>query len=151
MIGFRQWLLCISVCAILVGTVRYLLPEGRTGSVVQFASGLLLLLCVLKPIGGLKFDFLPSQSEWKEEQEKQEEILQNSYDEMLHQSIAERTQAYIEDKASALGMSIKASVTVENNGALSVILDAKRDPTLERFMTQELGITRERQKWRDGS
>lgn len=151
MIGFRQWLLCISICAVMVGTVRYLLPPGRSGAVVQFTSGLVLLLCVLKPLSSLKWESLLPESTWREEQETQKSVMQDSYDEMLRSSIAERTSAYIEDKASALGLSVRAEVSVEEDGTLSVILDTKRDPTLESYMSKELGISRERQKWRDGS
>ena len=66
--------------------------------------------------------------------------------------IAERTGAYIEDKAHALGAEVTAEVTVrEEDGAFipdRAVLFGEENAELSVLLTQELGIAPEKQEWR---
>ena len=66
--------------------------------------------------------------------------------------IAERTGAYIEDKAHALGTEVTAEVTVrEEDGAFfpdRAVLFGEENAELSALLTQELGIAPEKQEWR---
>ena len=66
--------------------------------------------------------------------------------------IAERTGAYIEDKAHALGTEVTAEVTVrEEDGAFipdRAVLFGEENAELSVLLTQELGIAPEKQEWR---
>ena len=66
--------------------------------------------------------------------------------------IAERTGAYIEDKAHALGTEVTAEVTVrEEDGAFipdRAVLFGEENTELSALLTQELGIAPEKQEWR---
>ena len=47
----RQWLLGVVSCAFLVSLLDQLTPEGSVRKLARFSSGLVLILCMLRPLG----------------------------------------------------------------------------------------------------
>lgn len=151
--SLRQWLLSVVSCAFLVSLIDRLTPAGAVERLVRFGGGLALLLCMLRPLGtaelrALNFDPDPLFSS----RAALEEHYRAESRETLAAVIAERTGAYIEDKAHALGLSVTAEVRVrEEDGALlpySAVLYGTEDASLAAVLSDELGIPRERQEWR---
>lgn len=149
----RQWLLGVVSCAFLVSLIDRLTPEGAVERLVRFGGGLALLLCMLRPLGtaelrALTFDPEPLLSS----RAALEERYRTESSEALAAVIAERTGAYIEDKAHALGLQVTAEVRVqEEDGTLlpySAVLYGAEDASLAAVLADELGIPRERQEWR---
>ena len=79
------------------------------------------------------------------------ETLNAEQDSALSDSIAAQTQAYIEDKASSLGLSVRAEVqTALRDGVPfpdSVTLYGENSAALGAYIVQELGIAEEKQLW----
>ena len=153
MVFLRQWLLGVVGCAFLVGLTDQLTPKGPMRPLVRFCGGLVLLLCLLRPLGtvelhglDLSADGLSARRAALEEQYAAEN------DRALAAVIAERTEAYIEDKAHALGLELTAAVEVaERGGALvpcRVTLYGAESGTLAALLERELGIARTEQEWR---
>ena len=149
----RQWLLGVVSCAFLVSLLDQLTPEGSVRKLARFSGGLVLILCMLRPLGtaeprelALDLDGLSADRAALEEQYR------DVSGQSLAAVIAERTGAYIEDKAHALGVSVIAEVTLrEEDGAFlpdSVVLTGEESAALAALITRELGIAPEKQEWR---
>ena len=108
----KQWILGIT-CAALVGALaEALAPPGRVKKAGRLAVGLLLLLAVVKPLGGVDFDTLAGTlEEYGTDRGTYEAALEEKSGAVLKTVIEERTNAYISDKAKTLGMDCSAEVT----------------------------------------
>lgn len=107
----RSWLLSVTACAVLVSIVQQLTDGGTMKKIVRFVGGMVLMLAMLRPLLSLTFD-LPELDggHYREAVEALKETLNAEQDSALGDSIAAQTQAYIEDKASSLGLSVRAEV-----------------------------------------
>ncbi|MCL1806997.1 MAG: hypothetical protein FWG31_04775 [Oscillospiraceae bacterium] len=128
-------------------------PQGSTKKVVQIASALVLCIAVLRPFTGFnglpEFDtdgFLPAmQTDFSEASDK-----------MLSSLIADRTAAYIVNKAQALGLAVSVSVTCRTGDhhypePWSVTVRHERPEhaksALGKLISQDLDIPPERQSY----
>lgn len=153
MAAVREWLLSVVVVSLLLGVAEQLIPEGSIRKIAGFTGGLILLLTLLQPVlrtdlGRLRLE----RSDYGEAiAQRQKELTQQS-DKELATLIARRTEAYISDKATQLGLEISVHVRTET-GADGVPYPAEaevRGPQSEDLATyieQELGIPPERQVW----
>lgn len=149
----RSWLTAIVVTSILVTVAQSLIPEGTLRRIASITSGLILLLVLLQPvtkleIGSLHLDY----DQYEEKIEEQQSVLQNQRDQELEKLIAERTEAYILDKAKSLGISCTVTVTteVDDSGTprpYRAELSCKPSEQLARYLSEEIGIPKERQVW----
>lgn len=149
----RQWLLSVVSCAFLVSLVDQLTPEGAVRQLVRFGGGLVLLLCLLRPLGAAELtELLPAIEPLSDERAALEAQYREEGDRALAAVIAERTGAYIEDKARALGLHVTAEVGVQElDGTLrpaSAVLYGTENAALAEILEDELGIAREQQEWR---
>ena len=152
--GLRQWLLGIVFTAFAVGLARQLAPEGREQAAVRLAGGLLMLLAVLGPLAGGDWGDLAlpagafQASEVAEDYEAQRTAA-------LGAVIAEKTAAYIWDKAQELGLAVAIDVTVEEDGSYPYpaavrITGPFTEPqrqSLTRYIEENLAIGKEQQTW----
>ena len=148
----RSWLLSVTACAVLVSIAQQLTDGGTMKKIVRFVGGMVLILAMLRPLLSLTFD-LPefNGANYREAVEALKETLSAEQDSALGDSIAAQTQAYIEDKADSLGLSVRAEVrTVLRDGAPlpdSVTLYGTKSASLGAYIAQELGIAEEKQLW----
>lgn len=150
----HQWLFGILICALLVGFFEQFPLNGAMQKMVRFTGGLLLMLSILQPICGvdlrkLSFDF----AAYEEAVAALEADFTEDRQQMLSDGIAERLQAYIEDKASALGLHIHAVVSMACADGVplpkSVTLYGQDNAALSDWITAELGIAKENQIWKE--
>lgn len=138
--------------AVLVSIVQQLTDGGTMKKIVRFVGGMVLMLAMLRPLLSLTFD-LPELDggHYREAVEALKETLNAEQDSALSDSIAAQTQAYIEDKASSLGLSVRAEVqTALRDGVPfpdSVTLYGENSAALSAYIVQELGIAEENQLW----
>ena len=82
---------------------------------------------------------------------RQTEAYQAAYANSLSGDIADRTAAYISEKAASLGIDCRVQVEVRTEDGLPLpygaSLDVERDQVLSDYMAQELGIPASRQSW----
>ena len=149
----RQWLLGVVSCAFLVSLADQLAPEGAPRGIVRFCGGLVLILCMLRPLGGTELSELaPDVGGLAEGRAALAERYEADNNRALAGVIEERTGAYIEDKARELGLSVTAEVEArEEGGAIlpdRVTLFGTENEALTALIESELGVGRERQEWR---
>ncbi len=148
----RSWLLSVTACAVLVSIAQQLTDGGTMKKIVRFVGGMVLMLAMLRPLLSLTFD-LPELDggHYREAVEALKKTLSAEQDSALSNSIAEQTQAYIEDKASSFGLSMRAEVqTALRDGVPlpdSVTLYGTKSAALSAYIAQELGIAEEKQLW----
>ena len=156
MIGaLREWLTSIVVVTLLLSVAQMLVPEGSIRRVASFAGGLILLVALLRPVLGADLERLRLDLDgYERELQNAREELSSAGDTEVAERIAERTAAYISDKADALGLEVTVRVETAP-GEAGVSLPVKAEVTgpysqeLADFMTRELGIPAERQVWHE--
>lgn len=147
----RQWLSSIVVVSLLLSVVQSLVPKGSLRRVASFLSGLVLLAVVLEPLPKLDLEGLELRG-LQEETEKVRRQLEAEQETALKAGIAEQTEAYISDKAAALGLTVQARVetrTGEDGVPLpwSADMEGGYAEELAQWIEAELDIPRERQVW----
>ena len=135
----RSWLLGIVCAAFLGALAESLTPEGRMRKICRLAGGLVL---VLQDTALMTMQQDPQAHSAADSLEDTNIFLQERI-------IAEKTAAYIVDKAEGLGMTCEAAVTVtaDERGALlptGAVLKgawtAEQQLRLAEILTQELGL-----------
>lgn len=148
----RAWLMSVVASAVLVSIAEQLTDGAAMRRAVRFVGGLLLMLALLRPLLRLELA-LPelTPDDYRAAVETLERELSAQRSDALSSGIAGRTQAYIEDKADELGLSVRAEVsTREEEGVpvpAAVTLYGREDAALSALIARELGIAEEDQLW----
>ncbi len=151
----RSWLTAVAAAAFLVSLSQSLIPEGTVRKIASFTGGLILLLVMVKPLLGADFERLDLRYEdYAADIQKRQVELQSESDQTLGELIAEKTAAYILDKAAVLGVTCTVRVLVEpgEDGTpvpVSAELTGQKSEALADYMEQELGIPKERQVYHE--
>ena len=143
----RGWLLGLTAAALAVSLLTAMLPKGETiRRIAGLAGGLILLLAVVQPLLRVRWE-----ETYQREMDRQTEAYQAAYADSLSGDIADRTAAYISEKAASLGIDCRVQVEVRTEDGLPLpygaSLDVERDQVLSDYMAQELGIPASRQSW----
>ena len=151
----REYILSVTAAALLVSIARALAGERAMGRLVKLVSGLFLAVTVLSPVVEPE---LPDPAGWLEDHLEEgraaAEAGQTKAKEYAGDIISAELEAYILDKAAALGGEVAAEVPLDEAGLPdAVTLSAKLTPAqraeLSRIMAEELGIGEEAQIWTD--
>lgn len=157
MASLRAWLLGIILTAFAAGLARQIAPQGREQAMVRMVGGLLLTLALLRPLAALPWtDFAVEAGTFRVQTQEQAEEYRKNQQEELSSIIAEKTETYIWDKASELGLTCEASVTVaagESGVPLpwSVEMTGAYSAALADWIEEEVAIPAERQIWLEES
>ena len=147
----RQWLTSIVTVSLLLSVIQSLVPQGSLRRVSSFLGGLVLLAILLAPLPGLDFAGLEV-PDWQKETEEVRRKLEAEEESALAAGIAGQTEAYISDKAAALGLTVQARVetrTGEDGVPVpwSADMEGGYAEELAQWIEAELDIPRERQVW----
>lgn len=151
--GVRTWLLGIVLTSLAGGLARQLAPKGREQAMVRLVSGLLLALAILRPLAGGGWEGAElAAGSFPLRTEEQAALYRKNQQEALSAIIAEKTEAYILDKANRLGLACTVHVTVAagENGIPLPVSASIRGPysrALAECMEEEVGIPAEQQIW----
>lgn len=149
----KSWLLGIVLTSLAAGLARQLAPKGREQAMVRLVGGLLLALAILRPLAGENWERLELETRGLEIQgEELADAYRKNQQEVLSTIIAEKTEAYIWDKANQLGLDCTVTVTVspgENGIPLpeSVVIRGTYSGELAKRLEEEVGIPAENQIW----
>lgn len=147
--ALREWLLGVAACAAAAALSRELAGEGAAKEAVRFAGGLLVLLALLAPLASAQ---LPEVTLSVENVQTQEAHYREVQHQALANDIAQRTQAYIEDKARGMGLSVRAEVTLTQDAVplpSRVLLHGTYSAALTQVLTQELGLEQGSVIWKE--
>lgn len=151
--GIRTWLLGIVLTSLAGGLARQLAPKGTEQAMVRLVSGLLLALAILRPLAGNRWEGLEvAAGSFSLQSEEQAEIYRKNQQEALSAIIAEKTEAYILDKANQLGLDCTVRVTTAAGESgiplpVSATIRGAYSPALAECMEEEVGIPAEQQFW----
>lgn len=152
----RNWLEAVMLVSMLLAVARSLLPEGSVRRIAGYTGGLVLLAVLLRPLArGEDGAFRLTLARYTAAVEDRQTELAGAEAQALAQGIAERTQAYILDKAAALGTELSAVTVTTRTGGDGVPLPwgaeltGPYSRTLAEELEQELGISKERQVWHE--
>ena len=152
----RQYLLSVTVAAILCGITKSLWSEKTvTGSILRLAAGVIMTVTVLSPVVRLNLAELP---ELTYDFVRQAKAAAAFGDEMALAEksaiIKEQTQAYILDKAAALGADLEVDVTLADDGSCrpeTAVLEGRISPyakaRLQSIIAEDIQIAKENQQW----
>ena len=139
----QEWLLGLTAAALAVSLLTAMLPKGETiRRIAGLAGGLILLLAVVQPLLRVRWEELTWRYEtYQREMDRQTEAYQAAYADSLSGDIADRTAAYISEKAASLGIDCRVQVEVRTEDGLPLpygaSLDVERDQVLSDYMAQE--------------
>ena len=151
--ALRQYVISVVAGAILCGIALRLVPKGALSQIMKLLCGLILTLCVLRPMvkaellnsirfDGSFFDDAVSTAALGEEYSAR----------AIRDIIKSETEAYILDKARSLGAKILAEVSLTTDGVPAGVrvtgsLSPYAKAALADYISRELGISKENQVW----
>ena len=137
--AIRSYLTAVVAVSMIAVLASALAHGSRMERVVRFAAGLLALLVCVTPL--LRLDDASGTDRTRQD--------------MLRDLIRENTERTIEKQAEALGMLVRADVTLTEeeypqpwSATLTGTLDPEQVRALSEFLSQSLGIPTERQTWK---
>ena len=150
--AIKGYLLSITAAALICGIVNSLSGKGSTGKLLKLLSGLFLAAAVIKPAVEVKLDNIYT---FTDNLTVNSDIVvsqgENLAAEEMKRIIKEKTEAYILDKAKALGAEIAVEVTLHDYTPVGVTIEGDVSPYVKKNLsaniTQELDIPPEEQVW----
>ena len=146
----REWIMSLVAVSLLSALVRSLVGSGSLRRVAEFICALALLAALLRPLPGIRWeDLLPDTDEYAGSVERLQLQLEQKQDDRLAAGIAERTAAYISDKARC---AVRVETKMENGVPLPWQAELERDyeRELSDWIGETVGIPKERQAWHGG-
>ncbi len=156
--ALREYLLAVVAASLLAAVLLTLTPRGAAQRTLRFLCGLLLLLVALGPLARLDLERLAaSLSQARFEAERTARQIESGSEELIAAIIKEQTEAYIWDKAEALGASPRRvtaemrTVEGEQPYPCGVTIAARctdgQRRRLAAWIERELAIAPEKQEW----
>ena len=148
----KSWLLGIVLTSLAGGLARQLAPQGKEQIMVRLVSGLLLALAILRPLASQDWADLELPAVPAFQAGEQAAVYRKNQQDALSAIIAEKTEAYIWDKANRLGLTCTVTVTTAAGESGIPLPDAAviRGPysgELARCIEEEVGIPAEKLIW----
>lgn len=154
----RAYLLSVTAAAILASLIRSLAPSGSGGRGARMGAGLLVILSVMLPLG--EIDPLGAAKELLRTHDSdplQTDFIEQTNRQLLSELISGEAEAYILDKAMAVGFSPSVTVTTKVfdrypepwQAEITGQFTASQEHILKRMIVTELGIPEERQVWQN--
>lgn len=154
------YFISVIAAAMFVATAESMIPTGRMRKIAAVTGGALLLIIVIDPL--LKADNVRLSldlSGFAAEQAAQVEQMRAENEAQIAELIKAETAEYISDKASDLGVQVRADVTVStakegycypSSVTVTGSLTQEAKAALSAYMEDVLGIPAERQVFKSG-
>ena len=151
--AWKEYILDILMVSICVSIFLQFLPDSGRKDLLHLLSGILLTVVILQPLSEIRLEdfvniqkYLPESSDYLLEQGIE------AADEAKRQYITDRCEAYILDKAKALGAEILPVIRVDETflpvyAEIQGNLEPQVQKTLEQMLVLDMGITKENQRW----
>ena len=153
----RNWLIGITAAAIVSSVAECLMPDGSVKRIGKFASGLLLMLAIIRPVLTVDYEALAgSIANHRYDVQEYSAALEIENERLKKIIIEDRTGAYIRDRAAELGMDCSVTVQCRLNKneqlypeSVTVYGEMTREQEnkLMRIIEEELAIPAEKQQF----
>ena len=151
--GLRQYAISVVAVAIICSILIRIASQDTAKNLIRLISGLILTTVVIRPISQIELPPLkeisfPNASTADFAVEEGKELAKESMDDIIKSTC----EAYILNKATALGADIRVSVSVNSQHipfAARLMGEVTSDirKQLELTLETDLGITKENQSW----
>lgn len=155
--AIRDYLLSVVAASLLSGILLSVTPNGAVRRTLSFLCGLVILLAALGPMARLDAERLSqSIAGLRLETKRAAREAESGSQELMAAIIKERSEAYIWDKAAALGISLsRVAVEVRTEGdwpvpravRVGARCTAAQRQRLSALIEQDLAIPPEKQEW----
>lgn len=146
----------LTAAAILASVIRRIAPKGITGQGARLGAGLLVLSAMLLPLGKLDLTagaVAAARRGYTGIMEADD--LERETNRRMEALITDAAEAYILDKAQAMGLELRAEVTLRLKDRYPVPWAARlygspteqQRRTLSELLERDLGIPPDRQEW----
>lgn len=148
--ALRSWLMDVLAASLLVAVAQTIMPDGAVKQVGRLACGLILFLAVARPVVGVNYSALTDAiRQYQASLAQTQETLTETGEQLTESIIARETEAYIQDKSSALGLTCEIQVDWDRSGEVLVPsrvtvsgpLTGEEQETLTRTLTEDLGVS----------
>lgn len=156
MTALKGYLLSVCISSLLASFAQELLPKGSARRAASLIGSLIVMLAVMAPLVELDADTLAqSISELQLELETVRTGIAVTNRDIQAEIIKERCEAYILDKATAMGLTLEVEIQLSGDQTYPYpvgvtlrgqVSESERS-TLSNMIAQELGIPEERQAW----
>ena len=143
----REWIMSLVAVSLLSALVRSLVGSGSLRRAAEFICALALLAALLRPLPGIRCEeLLPDADAYAGSVERLQLQLEREQEAQMASGIAERTAAYISDKARC---AVRVETRTENGVPLPWRVELERDyeKELSAWIGETVGIPKERQAW----
>lgn len=152
--GLREYVLSVVAAAVLCAILSSIAEKsGSAGKVLHLVCRLFLTFTVISPVAEIPLDgWQDLSAQWEAEAAMAVQAGEEAYQDSLEAVIRSQVESYILDKARQLGAEISVEVLLdENQIPEEVVISGRISPylkgELERYLTSQLGIAKERQIW----
>lgn len=156
--GIRDWLIGIIAAAMLAALTGCITPKGTIGKIGKMMSGLVLMLCLLRPVAGIDLaNFSQNLITYRAESGVYGVELEETNEQLRKTIIEEKSAAYSEEQANAMGITCQVNIlcqigedgTPYPNEALVIgNLSALERDKMQRMLESDLAIAPERVYWK---
>lgn len=152
----RSYILRVTAACLLVNLSLALLPKGKLQKPLRFCGSLVMLLAVIAPILRLESaDFARGFTAWYADAASLRQELAEESRETLEARIKQECEAYVWDKAAALGLTVEIELGYAKDAAYPYPVSAvvtgqythEQKLRLQTILEEELGVAKERQVW----
>ena len=153
--ALAEYIVSVSAAALLCGILNSMTVKGTAKEILKLVSGLFLAFCVISPVSNLRLPELTEVgADLKEEAAAASQSGEAMAGDAVSESISAQLEAYILDKAGAMGLDVEAELQVDpSQGCLPKSLTLWGDAPVQkrqRFIQQiaeDLGIREEDVQW----
>lgn len=154
----KEYLVGLTGAAILAALIRRVAPKGAEGRGARLGAGLLVLICMLGPLGKLNVAAgAKRMARWSYTPVMEADEVARESNRLMESLISEAAETYILDKAQAMELTCSAEVSVRLKKQYpipwSVVIHGHGTQSQKKALTEaiasELGIPEERQEWLD--
>lgn len=152
----RQYILSVVAAASICGFFSTLFSNKNTfGGIVKLLTGLFLTITVISPIAKVNLrNYAMYFDDLTVEAEDAASYGSKMAEDSMRTIIKSQTEAYILDKANALGLNLSVEVILDDADSLTpcaITLNGVASPyakaRLQQYIVQDLGIPKESQEW----
>ncbi len=150
----KNWIFSVIAVSALLSVAESIVPKGKFRTILRCGGGLVFLFAMLQPI--LQADwtgYSRAFTDWKWELDGMSEKYEENQRTELEKIIAEKTAAYIEEKAAAMGVVCDAEVIcVDRDGVpfpSEIVMNIPYFDALSKQIDIDLDIKLDKQHWQE--
>ena len=156
---FREWILGLVAAAILSSLAQQFTAGGSVEKVTRFACAMMLMAALFSPVVKMDLDDVAiSMASYRQTVAALTTDLEEQKSHLMRSYIEEQCAAYILDEAHDLGIDggsveVKAKwgedSWIPSEATMAMTITSNQKQRLSRYITAQLGIAPERQRWNE--